>query len=166
MNPINTLYRASARLYSAELTAAAHLDTRQLPRCVMLRWCHAGIQPWLPLAVGGTDIIGAALLHAGAVVVEAVLAVTALCFAVSLIAAKSHSILDDDGRPCPYCPAAEDDDGAGGVWLDFGAGIPPAPAPMPELDDRRIGEWAGDADQWLLDLTANTRRATEGGGRQ
>lgn len=163
MNPINTLRRANARMYSAELTAAAWLDVQPRPRRAMLRWAHAGATPVVFCIIGPIDMAGAVALHAKPAVVAAIAVVSLACVAVSRIAAKAHQILDEDERPCPYCPARDDRGGDGGIWLDYGSfDIPPAPAPMPDYDDEQYREWAADIDGQLLNLVADTRRAETG----
>lgn len=156
---MNALKRLYARLYSAELTAAAWIDTRPVGRMFMLAWYHQGLRPWVPAAMTVPAMVIGHLGHI-TFIVAAGITVAATLFA--RIAAKSHFILNEEDRPCPYCPAGDDRGGTGGVWLDWD-GLPPAPAPMPDYDDERIRNWAGDADQWLAELTADTRRATEGG---
>jgi len=148
VNPLMVAQYLGARIYSAELTAAAWLDTRRFVRVFPLAWVHQGVRPWLPTG------IAAAVLTLGhhsrtAAVIIVIASLVAVSF--SRIAAKSHYVLNEEDRPCPYCPAGDDGDLPGGQHLARSGGpvdIPPAPAPMPDIDDR-ICEWADDLNLHL-----------------
>lgn len=162
MNPVNALRRAYARLYSAELSAAAWLDTRRIGRLAPLAWVHQGIRPWVP-AVFATIAITAShpSRNDTAIIVAAALAAVAF----SRIAVKSHYILNEEDRPCPYCPTRDDGDGRGGIWLDLDddgpTPIPAAPGPIADYSDEQIAAMAGDIDADYADVCRNAAKETQ-----
>lgn len=150
------------RLDDAVAVVAIGIDEHDVTRAVAAWWYHRGPRA-LWVVVVGTLMMPFGALHPAAVLVLAVAVLVA--FVGSRTADWAHEVRRyDDANPCPHCPAVEtdDEDGAGGVWMSLDDSIPPAPAPMPELDDDRIRDWAGDADQWLIELAADARLA-EGG---
>lgn len=152
MNPASLLRRAYARLYSAELTTAAWIDTRPVGRMFMLCWYHQGLSPRVLAAMTVPAMVLGGLSRTVFVIFASV-AVSATLFA--RVAVKSHYILNEEDRPCPYCPVPGDR-GNGGLWFDWDGGdIPPAPAPMSELDDDRIRAMAGDLDALLIRILAD-----------
>lgn len=82
------------------------------------------------------------------------------------IISRAHEIaVAYPGHPCTRCPQPDEDDdrGNGGYWLDTAwDDIPPAPAPMPDIDDR-VRNWAGDVDAELTQLLADTQIANKQG---
>jgi len=133
------------RLHSAELTAAAWLDTRRHVRLFPLAWVHQGVRPWLPTGIAVAVLaLGHPSRAAGAVITIVGVALTVF----SRIAAKSHHILNEEDRPCPYCPKGEGP-GNGGLWLDWDIDdddIPPAPNELTEITDEEIRESLSNFD--------------------
>ncbi|ACU71787.1 hypothetical protein Caci_2878 [Catenulispora acidiphila DSM 44928] len=156
---MNMLKRLYAHLYSAELSAAAWIDTRPVGRLIQLSWCHQGLRPWI---LSGFTVVFIALKRPDMTGLAVTTAVMLPAIAFARIAAKSHYILNEEDRACPYCPPRSDGDGRGGVWLNLGDDIPPAPAPMAEYDDQQIRDWAEDLDGQLAALIADMRRAEAG----
>lgn len=144
MNPLMLAQYLGARIYSAELTAAAWLEQRRAARRIMLGWYHRVSVAKVVVATSVLNVIAAVRPVAAFATVPLVLA----GIGYSLIADKSHEVLNEEDRPCHLCPAHNDDDGdAGGVWLGWDGDQPPAaPPPMDDLDDDRIRAMAGDID--------------------
>lgn len=103
MNVLNLLRGLQERLFSAELTAAAWLDTRRTGRLIPLAWIHQGIRPMVPLYIGTIVAVFGQNSTAAIVVITAV---TLILTEFSRIAAKSHQVLRWNNQTCPYCPAS------------------------------------------------------------
>lgn len=155
MNPLTLLQYAAARIYSAELSAAAWFDTCRVARLFPLAWVHQGVRPWLPT---GIAVAVLALGHPGRTATAAIIIVCGAATVFSRIAAKSHYVLNEEDRPCPYCPKGEEP-GNGGLWLDWDNNQPPsAPLPMADYDDEQIRAMAGDLDAAYAELCGEAAR--------
>lgn len=160
MNVPNPLRSGNARLFSAELSAAAHLEARSAGRRIMLGWYHRATAARVATCAAALLLTAVVFPSAGSTI-----AVIGIALAVyTRIAFLSHQVLNEGNGHCPHCPPAEDDHGDGGQRFRHGGGtdIPPAPAPMPDLDDERIAAIAGDLDAQLLDLVADVRHRKNG----
>lgn len=157
VTPLSLLRGFQERLFSAELTAAAWIDTRRTGRLIPLAWIHWGIRPMVPLYIG---TIIAVLGRHNTPTIAAVNAATLMLVEFSRIAAKSHYVLNEENKPCPYCrKQADGDDGPGRGGRGPGRdGVPPAPAPMPDYSDEQIRAMAKNLDRQLINLIATTRR--------
>lgn len=151
---MNTLKRLRIRLDDRTHNAALNLnehDNRQATACALHHKAPRGA--WMAFAGAAVGALASnrrtaagplAILAAAVGVAQAVLG-------------RAHDIaVAYPGHPCPNCPQPDSDDegrGGGGVWLDAGwDDIPPAPAPMDDIDDERIREWAGDIDAQMTAL--------------
>lgn len=146
MNIPNLLRALGARIFSAELTAAADLERRPLARRIVLAWYHRATAPRSAMAAAALILVMVVFPSTGSSI-----ALLALALAeYTRIANLSHEVIDEENGHCPRCPAAEDDNGDGGRRTrPYGNDIPPAPAPMPELTDDQIRAMAGDLDEQL-----------------
>jgi hypothetical protein len=141
VNTLNLLRYAGTRIYSAELTAAAWLEQRRIARRIMLGWYHHITTTKVVVVLATFNTIVAVWYPAGFVVVPLIL--VGLTYA--RVADKSHDVINEGGEPCPLCPAREDEDGHGGLWLDWNDDQPPAaPPPMGDYDDEQYHAWADD----------------------
>lgn len=161
---MNALKRLCTRVGDTTANAALDINNNDRRRAFACAAYHGTRGTWIGFA--GAAITALASNRRRAAGPLAVLSVAA--GAAQMVLGAAHAIaVEYPGHPCPRCPQPDEPDtgsGDGGVWLDWdGDNLPPAPAPMPDYDDKQISDWAGDLDQWLIDLTADTRRATEGG---
>ena len=123
-------HRIGAALYSAELTAAATLETTTGPRALMLAWYHHignGV-------IGTTAAVVTGIAQPSAPALVTIAGLAALAEVFGRIADKSHDVLGEEDRPCRYCPPRPNDEEPG----RGNKPIPDAPQPLAPLGDDRV----------------------------